>query len=106
MEVEVVDVKIRVVDVRSEVMADAQIREVVVRHVVKCKQNVFEDSWPLIHVSHIGVIGDKIYGGRYKVLLLEVDLDGAFGGERDYYLGGGVDVLSFWCSSLEDSRLT
>ncbi|GJS18668.1 hypothetical protein Tco_0413140 [Tanacetum coccineum] len=40
------------------------------------------------------------------VLLLEMDLDGACGGERDFFLGGGDGVFSFWCSSLEESRLT
>ncbi|GJR55402.1 hypothetical protein Tco_1405923 [Tanacetum coccineum] len=74
MELEVVDVQIRVVDVRNKVVADAQIQEEGVRYVV--------------------------------VLLLEADFDGAFGGERDFFLGGGYDVLSFWCCSIEDSRLT
>ncbi|GJY49743.1 hypothetical protein Tco_0439699, partial [Tanacetum coccineum] len=40
------------------------------------------------------------------VLLLEMDFDGACGGERDFFLGGGEGVLSFRCSSLEDVRLT
>ncbi|GJV45900.1 hypothetical protein Tco_1430436 [Tanacetum coccineum] len=40
------------------------------------------------------------------VLLLEMDFDGACGGERDFFLGGGEGVLSFGCSSLEDVRLT
>ncbi|GJX92888.1 hypothetical protein Tco_0347474 [Tanacetum coccineum] len=40
------------------------------------------------------------------VLLLEIDFDGACGGERDFFLGGGEGVLSFGCSSLEDVRLT
>ncbi|GJR59309.1 hypothetical protein Tco_1501471 [Tanacetum coccineum] len=39
------------------------------------------------------------------VLLLEVEFDGACGGERDFFLGGGDGVLSFWCSSLEDASL-
>ncbi|GJY97453.1 hypothetical protein Tco_0514363 [Tanacetum coccineum] len=39
------------------------------------------------------------------VLLLEMDFDGACGGERDFFLGGGEGVLSFGCSSLEDVRL-
>ncbi|GJZ90488.1 hypothetical protein Tco_0662415 [Tanacetum coccineum] len=34
---------------------------------------------------------------------LEVDLDGACGGERDFFLRGGDGVFTFWCSSLEDS---
>ncbi|GJS80307.1 hypothetical protein Tco_0730188 [Tanacetum coccineum] len=68
MEVEVIDVQIWVVDVRNEVVAVAQIREVVVAY----------------------------------VLLLEMDFDG----ERDLPLGDGDGVLLFWCSSLEDLRLT
>ncbi|GJU23271.1 hypothetical protein Tco_1156613 [Tanacetum coccineum] len=40
------------------------------------------------------------------VLLLEMDFDGACGGERDFFLGGGEGVFSFGCSSLEDVRLT
>ncbi|GKD59546.1 hypothetical protein Tco_1297055 [Tanacetum coccineum] len=40
------------------------------------------------------------------VLLLEIDFDGACGGERDFFLGGGEGVLSFGCSSLVDVRLT
>ncbi|GJU65692.1 hypothetical protein Tco_1247527 [Tanacetum coccineum] len=35
-----------------------------------------------------------------------LDFDGAFGGERDFFRGGGDGVLSMWCSSLEDSRFT
>ncbi|GJU76836.1 hypothetical protein Tco_1273906 [Tanacetum coccineum] len=38
------------------------------------------------------------------VLLLEMDFDRAYGGERDFFLGGGEGVLSFGCSSLEDVR--
>ncbi|GJV92659.1 hypothetical protein Tco_1540472 [Tanacetum coccineum] len=47
-------------------------------------------------------------GGQLSmcVLLLEMDFDGACGGERDFFLGGGEGVLSFGCSSLEDVRLT
>ncbi|GKB99711.1 hypothetical protein Tco_0985848 [Tanacetum coccineum] len=40
------------------------------------------------------------------VLLLEMDFDGACGGERDFFLGGGEGVLLFGCSSREDVRLT
>ncbi|GJX69080.1 hypothetical protein Tco_0304807 [Tanacetum coccineum] len=40
------------------------------------------------------------------VLLLEMDFDGACGGKRDFFLGGGEGVLLFGCSSLEDVRLT
>ncbi|GJZ37513.1 hypothetical protein Tco_0583704 [Tanacetum coccineum] len=40
------------------------------------------------------------------VLLLEMDFDEAYGGERDFFFGGGEGFLSFGCSSLEDVRLT
>nr|GEU88749.1 hypothetical protein [Tanacetum cinerariifolium] len=40
------------------------------------------------------------------VLLLEMDFDGACGGETDFFLGGGEGVLSFGCSSLEGVRMT
>ncbi|GJR67565.1 hypothetical protein Tco_0013630 [Tanacetum coccineum] len=40
------------------------------------------------------------------VLLLEMDFDGACGGERDFFLRGGEGVLSFDFSSLKDVRLT
>ncbi|GJU86215.1 hypothetical protein Tco_1293761 [Tanacetum coccineum] len=35
--------------------------------------------------------------------LADMDFDGACGGERDFFLGGGEGVLSFGCSSLEDT---
>ncbi|GJZ40329.1 hypothetical protein Tco_0586892 [Tanacetum coccineum] len=43
-------------------------------------------------------------GGQlsFCVLLLEMDFDGACGGERDFFLRGGEGVLSFGCSSLKD----
>ncbi|GKA09550.1 hypothetical protein Tco_0688881 [Tanacetum coccineum] len=46
--------------------------------------------------------GFEGFGGQ----LSKVDFDGACGGERDFFLGGGNCVLSFWCFSLEDARLT
>ncbi|GJQ90978.1 hypothetical protein Tco_0002117 [Tanacetum coccineum] len=56
-------------------------------------------------VDTYGSFGDKCYGRSswVRVLLLEVDFDGACGGERDFFLGGGDGVLSFCCSSLKDS---
>ncbi|GKC65209.1 hypothetical protein Tco_1097807 [Tanacetum coccineum] len=76
-----------VVDVRNEVVADAHIWE-----------------------EGVSGGGGKIFegpGGQLSmVLLLEVDFDGAFGGERDLPIGDGDGVLSFWCSSLEVVRLT
>nr|GEW21968.1 hypothetical protein [Tanacetum cinerariifolium] len=50
--------------------------------------------------------GCETRGGGNCVLLVEMDFDGACGGERDFFLGGGEGVLSFGCSSLEDMRLT
>ncbi|GJY64681.1 hypothetical protein Tco_0466141 [Tanacetum coccineum] len=59
-------------------------------------------------VDTYGSFGDKCCGRSSwvrvsLVLLLEVDFDGACGGERDFFLGGGDGVLSFCCSSLKDS---
>ncbi|GJT51866.1 hypothetical protein Tco_0978023 [Tanacetum coccineum] len=65
---EVVDVQIRVVDVRNVLVADDQIQEFVVE-VIEVQASL--------------------------VLLLEVDFDGAFDGERDLPLGDGDGVLSF-----------
>nr|GEX49155.1 retrovirus-related Pol polyprotein from transposon TNT 1-94 [Tanacetum cinerariifolium] len=36
----------------------------------------------------------------------EMDFDGACGGKRDFFLGGGEGVLSFGCALLKDVRLT
>ncbi|GJW75506.1 hypothetical protein Tco_0134876 [Tanacetum coccineum] len=66
-------------------------------------------NYPLLtHMGHevIKFVVEVLEVQASLVLLLEVDFDGAFGGERDFFLGGGDGVLSFWCSSLEDSRLT
>nr|GEV25981.1 hypothetical protein [Tanacetum cinerariifolium] len=110
MEVEVVDVQIQVMDVRNEVVADAQIREVVVRHVVMAKDlNSPVANYPrLRHEYHkVMFVGEEVLEVQaLLVLLLEVDFDGACGGERDFPLRDGDGVLSFWCSSLEDIRLT
>ncbi|GJX60192.1 hypothetical protein Tco_0291582 [Tanacetum coccineum] len=38
------------------------------------------------------------------VLLLDIDFDGACGGESDFFLGDGEEVLLFGCSSFEDVR--
>ncbi|GJT30866.1 hypothetical protein Tco_0671177 [Tanacetum coccineum] len=88
----VVDFQIRVVDVG--------IRVVVVRHVVvemDLKGPVANYPW-FQHKGHLVIF--------VVVEVLEVDLDGACGGERDFFLGGGDGVFSFWCSLLKDSRLT
>ncbi|GKE88525.1 hypothetical protein Tco_1566000, partial [Tanacetum coccineum] len=48
------------------------------------------------------------HGGQFFmcVLFLDMDFDGAYGGETNFFLGGSEGVLSFGCSSLEDVRLT
>ncbi|GJU87373.1 retrovirus-related pol polyprotein from transposon TNT 1-94 [Tanacetum coccineum] len=102
---EVVDVQIRALDVRNEVVADAQIQEEGVRHVVVAKdlKGLMANYSRLTHMGHEVI---KFMVEVLEVLLLEVDFDGAFGGERDLPIGDGDGVLSFWCSSLEDVRLT
>ncbi|GJU42396.1 hypothetical protein Tco_1195353 [Tanacetum coccineum] len=67
-----------------EVAADAQIREVVVRHIVVAK-DLKDPMANYPRLTHMG----------HEVLLLEVDFDGAFGGERDLPLGDGDGILSF-----------
>ncbi|GJQ96765.1 hypothetical protein Tco_0007904 [Tanacetum coccineum] len=57
-------------------------------------------------LTHMGHEVIKFMVEVLKVLPLEVDFDGAFGGERDFFLGGSDGVVSLWCSSLKDSRLT
>ncbi|GJU79408.1 hypothetical protein Tco_1281773 [Tanacetum coccineum] len=54
--------------------------------------------------THGGGDGFEGPGGQFSicVLLIEMDFDGACGGERDFFLGGGEGVLSFGCSSLDD----
>ncbi|GJW78756.1 hypothetical protein Tco_0140438 [Tanacetum coccineum] len=83
-------VQIRVVDLEN--------REVVVRHVVMDNYPWFE------HRDHLVMF--VVEEVLKCVLLLEMDFDGAYGGERYFFLGGGKGVLSFGCSSLEDVRLT
>nr|GEW28352.1 hypothetical protein [Tanacetum cinerariifolium] len=78
MEVKVVDAKIQVVDVRHEVVA-------------------MDLKGPVANFLRLR------YEYHEVVLLLEVDFDVACGGERNFFLGGGDGVLSFWCSLLDDS---
>ncbi|GKB48911.1 hypothetical protein Tco_0899664 [Tanacetum coccineum] len=94
-----------VVYVRNKVVADAEIQEVGVKHVVVSKdlKGPVANCPRLRHEYHEVVFGREEV---LEVLLLEVDFDGACGGERDFPLGDGDGVLSFWCSSLEDVRLT
>ncbi|GJX54707.1 hypothetical protein Tco_0283076 [Tanacetum coccineum] len=86
MELEVVDVQIQVVDVRNEVVADG---------------HIWEEG-----VSGGGELFEGSGGQLSMVLILEVDFDGAFSDERDLPIGDGDGVLTCWCSSLEDVRLT
>ncbi|GJT46449.1 hypothetical protein Tco_0955164 [Tanacetum coccineum] len=105
MKLEVIDVQIQVVGVRNEVVENAQIREEGVRHVVVAKDlkgPMANYPW-LTHMGHEVI---EFVVEVLEVLLLDVNFDGAFSGERDFFLGGGDGVFSFWCSSLEDSRLT
>ncbi|GJS34062.1 hypothetical protein Tco_0532444 [Tanacetum coccineum] len=95
VQIQVVDVQIWVVDVRHEVV------------VMDLKGPVANYPW-LTHMGYevINVVVEFLEVQALLVLLLEVDFDGACGGERDFFLGGGDDVLLFWCSSLEVARLT
>ncbi|GKC67789.1 hypothetical protein Tco_1100387 [Tanacetum coccineum] len=77
-------------------VADLEIREVVMRYVVvemDLKGPVANYPW-FKHKDHFVTFVEKE--------VLEMDFDGACGGERDLFLGGGEGVLSFGCSSLED----
>ncbi|GKF11975.1 hypothetical protein Tco_0049901 [Tanacetum coccineum] len=83
-----------------ELMVVVQIREVVMRHVV-----LEMDLKGL--VANCPSLTHKGYLVTFVVEeVLEMDFDGACGGERDFFLGGGEGVLSFGCNSLEDVRLT
>ncbi|GJW54407.1 hypothetical protein Tco_0098492 [Tanacetum coccineum] len=83
-------------------VADFEIREVDVRHVV-----VELDLKGLVanclSLTHRGYLVTFLVEEVLEcVLLLEMDFDEAYGRERDFFLGGGEGVLSFGCSSLED----
>ncbi|GJZ41488.1 hypothetical protein Tco_0588374 [Tanacetum coccineum] len=90
MEVEVVDVQIRVVDVINEVVADAQIQEVGVKHVVVMNDLKGPVANYLQYHEEV-FVGEEVL----EVQALLVDFDGACGGETDFVLGGGDGVLSF-----------
>ncbi|GJV36827.1 hypothetical protein Tco_1409304 [Tanacetum coccineum] len=83
-------------------VVDLENQEVVMRHVV------VEMDWrgPVANcpsLIHRGYLVTYVVEEVIEcVLLLEMDFDGACGGERDFFLGGGEGVLSFGCSSLED----
>nr|GEY80551.1 hypothetical protein [Tanacetum cinerariifolium] len=81
-------------------VADLEFREVVVRHVVvEMDLNGLVANCPsLTHKGYLVIF--------VMEEVLEMDFDGACGGERDFFLGGGEGVLLFGCFSLEDVRLT
>ncbi|GJZ41003.1 hypothetical protein Tco_0587889 [Tanacetum coccineum] len=89
----VMDVQIRVVDVRDEVVVTD------LRYPVANYPRLKHVCYELVFV---GVEVLEVQASL--MLLLEVDFEGACGGERDFFRGGGEGVLSFWCFSLEDSR--
>nr|GEV04599.1 ribonuclease H-like domain-containing protein [Tanacetum cinerariifolium] len=62
----------------------------------------------LTHMGHlmICVVVEVLKVQALWVLLIEVDFNDACGGERDIFLRVGDGVISSWCSSVEDSRLT
>ncbi|GJQ99240.1 hypothetical protein Tco_0522225 [Tanacetum coccineum] len=87
-------------------VVDLKIREVVMRHVVveMDLKGPVANFPSLTHRSYL--VTFLVKEVLECVLLLEMDFEGACGGERDLFLGGGEGVLSFGCSSLEDVRLT
>ncbi|GKB42561.1 hypothetical protein Tco_0887503, partial [Tanacetum coccineum] len=89
----VVDVEIRMVDVRDKVVG-TDLRNPVANY-PQLKHVCYE-------VVFVGVEVLEVQASL--VVLLEVDFDGACGGKRDIFRGGGDGVLSFWCSSLNDLR--
>ncbi|GKF02316.1 hypothetical protein Tco_0029239 [Tanacetum coccineum] len=93
-----------------EMEVDVQIRVVDVRHeeVAMDLKSLMASYLQLTRMGYevINVMVEVLEVQASFVLLLEVDFDGACGGKRDLFLGGGDGVLSFWCSSLEDARLT
>ncbi|GJV47768.1 hypothetical protein Tco_1437980 [Tanacetum coccineum] len=87
-------------------VADLEIQEVVVRHVV-VEMDLKGLVANCLSLSHKGYLVTSVVEEVLEcVLLLDMDYDGACGGERDFFLGGSERVLSFGCSSLEDVRLT
>ncbi|GKA28442.1 hypothetical protein Tco_0714610 [Tanacetum coccineum] len=83
-------------------VADLEIQEMVVRHmVVELDLKVPVANFPLLTYRCYSVtfVVEEVLE---CVLLIEMDFDGACGGERDFFLGGGEGVLSFGCSSLDD----
>ncbi|GJR29120.1 hypothetical protein Tco_1105352 [Tanacetum coccineum] len=80
---------LEVVDVRNEVVVTDLIDSVA--NYPRLKYVSYEVVFAVMEVLEVQAS---------LVLLLEVDFDGAFGGERDFFRGGGDGVLSMLCSSL------
>nr|GEW29794.1 hypothetical protein [Tanacetum cinerariifolium] len=83
-----------------EVEVDVQIRLVDVRHEVVA----MDLKGPVANYPRLTHMGHEVM--NVVVEVLEVDFDCACGCERDFFLRCGDGVLSFWYSLLEDSRLT
>ncbi|GJV03957.1 hypothetical protein Tco_1337526 [Tanacetum coccineum] len=79
----VVDVQIRVVDVKNKVVV-MDLRDLVANY-PRLKHMSYEVVFIMMEVLEIQAS---------LVILLEVDLDGACGGERDFFRRGGDGVLS------------
>nr|GEW23643.1 hypothetical protein [Tanacetum cinerariifolium] len=87
-------------------VADLEIQEAVVRHVV-VEMVLKGPVANFLSLSHKGYLVTFVMEEVLEcVLLLEMDFDEDCGGEMDFFLGGDEGVLSFGCSSLEDVRLT
>ncbi|GKA71511.1 hypothetical protein Tco_0777650 [Tanacetum coccineum] len=76
-------------------MVDVETWVVVVRHVVV----EMDLKGPMANCPYLRLVVEVLE----CVLLLEMNFNGACGGERDFFRGGGEGVLSLGCSSLEDN---
>nr|GEU51049.1 hypothetical protein [Tanacetum cinerariifolium] len=95
-----------VMDVECFQVEDLVIREVFMRHVV-VEMDLKSPMANFPSLTHKGYLVTFVEEEVLEcVLLLEMDFDGACGGERDFFLEGGEGVLLFGCSSLEDVRMT
>ncbi|GKC16280.1 hypothetical protein Tco_1013062 [Tanacetum coccineum] len=78
-------------------VADLEIQEVVVRHVV-VEMDLKGPVANCPSLTHRGYLVTFVVEEVLEcVLLLEMDFDGACGGERNFFLGGGEGVLSLGC---------
>ncbi|GKC64652.1 hypothetical protein Tco_1097250 [Tanacetum coccineum] len=76
-------------------VADLEIQEVVVRHIV-VEMDLKGPVANCPSLRHKGYLVKFVVKEVLEcVLLLEMDFDGACSGERDFFLGGGEEVLSF-----------